>query len=363
MQPKFKISFSRPNFSQEETDAVLKVMESDWPSQGQITEEFEALLSKYLSSNAIVVNNGSSGLMAALIAHGIKPGDKVVVPAFTFIATASIPKLLGAEILVADIDPHTFNITPEAVEEIVKRNKIKAVIVVDIAGLPVDIDAFVELSKKYNFILIEDAAQSFGAEYKNKKVGSFNHTAIFSFQITKHIATIEGGCIATLDDDIIKKISQIKDYGRNKIDRYVSDVVAANFRTTDLQSAIGIAQFRKVESHILQRNRIANEYKNKIDGFDFQNIPKYVTRHAYMFFLLSTKNKETRDKYINKMSELGVETRKLWTPVHMQPCNPELKGQKCINTEQVFNRTFSIPIYNSLTMDDTKLVIDTFKRV
>lgn len=363
MDQKFTIPFSKPNFGQEEIDAISQVLKSDWPSQGKITEQFETLLSEYLSSNAVVVNNGSAALMAALIAHGLKPGDKVIVPAFTFVATSSIPKILGAEIILADVDPNTFNVTPEIVEEIVKKNKVKIVIIVDIGGLPVDIKAFEDLSKRYGFILVEDAAQSFGAEYKNKKLGSFEHTTIFSFQITKHLTTVEGGCIATQNEEVIKNVNQIKDYGRNKNDRYISDIVATNLRTTDLQSAIGIIQFKKLKNHILRRNEIVSEYRRKIKGLDFQYIPKYVTRHSYLLFFMLARDKKTRNEYIDKICAQGIEARKPWTPIHMQPCNPELQGLQYANAEQIFDRAFAVPLYNAMNMDEAKLVIDSCNRV
>ena len=160
----FKIPISKPDLGKEEEEAVINVLKSSWPSQGKITEEFEARLSYYLSSNVTTVNNGSSALLAALIGHEIKPGDKVVVPAFTFVASSSIPKILGAEIIVADINQETLNVEPETIENLVKYHDVKSVITVDVGGQPGNIEAFEELSKRYKFVLIEDAAQSFGAE-------------------------------------------------------------------------------------------------------------------------------------------------------------------------------------------------------
>jgi len=357
---KFRVPMSRPDFGKEEEKAILDIMKSNWPSQGKVTEKFETLLSEYLSSNAVVVNNGSAALMSAFMAHGLKPGDKVVVPSFTFIASSSIPKILGANILVADIDSETFNVTPETVERVVKGKDVKFVLVVDVAGLPVDIESLTELSKRYNFILIEDAAQAFGSEYKNKKIGSFAHTTIFSFQIAKQVTTIEGGCIATTDEHVIKKIHQIKDYGRNNKETYVHDIIGTNFRTTDLQSAIGISQLKKVESHIAQRRRIAAEYKMKIKGVDFQKIPLFATRHSYMLFFAKAKNRSDRDKYTKYLNNKGVDARKSWTPIHMQPCNPESRESKCINAEQVFERAFTLPIYNDMTKKEVATVINSF---
>ena len=358
MNSDFKIPMSSPDISSEEKEAVIKVLESNWPTQGKITEEFETMLSDYLDADCVVVNNGSSALMSILLAHGIKPGDKVLVPDFTFVATSSIPKILGANILVADIDPRTLNISIESIEKAVKENDIRFVFAVDIAGLPIDIDALRDLSKRYNFILIEDAAQSFGAEYKNKKLGSFEHLSAFSFQITKQITTVEGGCIASTDSSLIKKIRQIKDYGRNKTEQYVHDIVGTNFRTTDLQSAIGIQQLKKVEEHIEHRNKIASEYKNKIKKFRFQEIPDYVTRHSFMLFFGLAENDSERELIINHLNKHEVDARKTWTPIHMQPCNPELIQENCKNANKVFETAFTLPIYNNMKIDDVKTIIN-----
>jgi len=349
---------SRPDIGRSEIEAILSVLDNGWVSQGRITEEFETKLSKYLSSNVIAINNGSSALMCALIAHGIKPRDKVIVPAFTFVATSSIPKLLGAQVIVADIDPYTLNISTESVQQNLEKNPdVKFVITVDDAGMPTDIDSFVKLSRRYHFTLIEDAAEAFGAQYKNKMLGSYDHTTIFSFQVAKQITTVEGGCIATLDEQKLRKMNKIKDYGRNSIERYVHDVVGANFRTTDLQSAMGLAQLKKVNKYISNRNKIAQRYKEEIKDMEFQSVPRYVTMNSYMLFFALAKDKKNRNNYLKRLNTAGIDARKCWTPIHLQPCNPELRNAKCGDAEEVFNRALTLPIYNSMEPDEATAVI------
>ena len=353
---------SKPDITEDEIKAVVDVLRSGWPTLGRVTEQFEALLADYFSSNIVAVNSGSSALLCALIAHGIKPGDKVVVPAFAFVAAASIPKILGAELIVADVDRSTFNIDPEAVEELVKKNDdVKAVIVVDVAGLPVDVEAFIELSRRFRFILIEDAAEALGAEYKHKKLGSFDHTTIFSFQIAKQLTTIEGGCISTTDEAIVKRCRQTMNYGRSENARYVHQLLGLNLRITDLQSAIGVVQFKKLESYLRRRNEIAMGYKEKIKGLMYQTIPSYVSRCSYMIFFAIARDKAERDKYVSQLNDRGVDARVPWTPIHMQPCFPELDKASYRNAEYIFDRAFSLPIYNKMTSDDVATVIDTVK--
>jgi len=363
MNKKFHIPMSKPNFGEKEKENVLQVMDTNWLSQGKITEEFESKLSDYLSSNATVVNNGSSALMSALLAHGIKPEDKVLIPDFTFVATSSIPKLLGAKVVLVDIDKETLNINTEMVEEIVKNDDIKFVIVVDVAGLPVDIETLSELSKRHGFVLIEDAAQAFGSEYKNKKLGSFNHTTIFSFQIAKQLTTIEGGCIATTNKNIIDKIRKIKDYGRSGSELYVHDIVGTNFRTTDLQSAIGIEQLKKIDNHIETRNKIANLYKKNIKNVKFQKIPNYVSKHSFWTFFVVVENQKIRDGYVSKLNKNGIDARKSWVPMHMQPCNIELRNSNCKNSDEIYNSAFMLPLFNSMTEEEAKEIVTQFSQI
>ena len=239
-----EIPMANPDLGVLEEKAILDVYRSGWLGQGKKTREFEKLLSKFFSSNAIAVNSGSSAIMCALLAHGIKPGDSVVVPNFTFMSTASVPKILGAEIIPVDIDPATLNLDVQALEEVLKKKEIKFVIFVDVAGLANDIDSLVDLSKRYNFTLLEDAAEALGSEYKKKRLGSFDHTTIFSFHVAKQITTIEGGCITTKDEKLAKKISAIKDIGRTGSGvagkGYKHDFIGSNFRITDILSTIGI---------------------------------------------------------------------------------------------------------------------------
>ena len=356
MKP-INIPWNKPSIGKEEFKRVQSVFKSNWFMQGKITETFEDLLSKYTNSNVVVVNNGSSALMATMMAKGLKPGDKVVVPSFTFVATSSVPKILGAKVIPVDIDSKTLNTTPENVEKIVKKHDIKMVIVADIAGSSVDIDAFYDLSKRYRFMLIEDAAQSFGGEYKNKKIGSFLHPTTFSFQTTKQLTTIEGGCIATKDKSIIKKIKKIRDHGRKSKGSYLFDEIGTNFRTNELQSAIGISQLNKIEKFIEKRIRIATLYRKNITNLSFQEIPIHVTRHPYMMFFAFAKDKKTRNKLVKFLNKNGIGARLPWAPIHLQPCNSEMHKIKNEKSEFVFNTSLILPMYNNMTIKDAKFVI------
>jgi perosamine synthetase len=355
----FKIPMSKPNFNSKERQAILKVFDSGWLSQGKITKQFEDNLSGYVRSKCVVVNNGSSALICALLAHGIKPGDKIAVPAFTFIATATSARILGAEIIPVDIDPNTLNICLEELKKILSHHKIKAVIVVDVGGLPVDIETLSDLAKKNNFILIEDAAESLGSEFKGKKIGAFDHLSTFSFHIAKPITTIEGGCIISKNEKIIKKIEQIRDHGRMNHGRYVHDELGTNFRITDLQSAIGIEQLKKMDKFIEKRNKVALRYRKKINNVRFQDIPDFVSKHVYMLFFCICNSESEKKKIINKCIKNGIDSRNTWIPITEQPCFPELKNIRCNNAKMISKQTLTLPIYNSISNESVDFIIDT----
>jgi len=363
LSKKFTIPWSKPNIGEDEKRAILSVIESDWYSQGPLTKKFEGELSNYLDSNVSVVNNGSSAIICALLAHGFKPGDKVLVPDFTFFATLSSAKILGAKILTADIDLKTLNVSSVHVEEIVKNNDVKFVIVVDVAGLPVDVDAFEDLAKRYKFTLIEDAAQALGSQYKNKKIGSFEHTTTFSFHIAKQITTIEGGCVASSDDEISKRIKQLRDHGRTDAKNYTHGLIGSNFRITDLQSSIGLEQIKKIEQYILQRDTISKKYKKSIKNVTFQENPNYLIRHTNMMFFTIYPDKSTRDKNFKILQENGIDAKLPWPPLHAQPANPELNSNIHQNTKRISETSLMLPIFNGMTDEEVNYIIDCCNRI
>lgn len=357
-----KVPMAKPVFEKEELSGIIDVVKSGWLGQGKVTENFEKTLSKYFGTNVVCVNNGSSATMCALLAHDIKPGDTIAVPDFTFISTCSVPKILGAKIIPVDIDPLTLNIDLDSLERVVSKNNVKMTIFVDIAGLPNDIDSLVKLSEKHNFSLLEDAAEGLGSEYKNKKLGAFSHTSFFSFHIAKLITTVEGGCITTKDNKLYRKLKAIRDLGRYQ-SGYKHDLVGTNLRITDLQSVIGLNQFKKIDKFMTKRIDVAKRFKSEIKNLDFQSIPNYATKHAYMLYFAKTKTVQTRNLYVKKLREKGIDARLSFYPLHLQPCNPELRKYVCKQSKTVYDTVFTLPMYNSLTDDDVDLIISVCNKI
>lgn len=366
----YKIPWSDLDYSTPERFAVDDVLARKWPSKGPKSDEFEKAIEDYLKSDVALVNSGSSAILCALIAHGLKPGDKVVVPDFTYVCTASIPKILGAEIIPCDINPHTYNIDLNELELLCQKHNPKFVISVDIAGLPCDIDALEDLSKRYKFTLIEDAAEAFGAEYKGKKLGSFNHTTIFSFQLTKIISTVEGGCIATPDEAMIRQCKKVADFGRCDKGRYIHDVLGLNLRTTDIQSALGLVQLGKVDQYIARRTQIANAYRFNLAGIlEGQLSPDYDAKSSWFMFLakkLGHKQGDlNRDEFVEHLQFKSIDARTPFEPIHTQPCFPELyniipdtfKITGGWQSNFVSWNSLTLPVFNGMTDADVEYVI------
>lgn len=356
------IPWSTPSISLEEKEAVLSVLDSGWLTQGSVTQEFEKELCSYTGTkNAIVVNNGTSALICALLAHDIGLGDEVISPTFTFISTVNAIIATGAKPVLVDCDKSTMNTTQELVEKMISKNT-KAVIMVDVAGMPCDIDSFQDLANEYGLILIEDAAEGLGAEYRRRKIGSFDHTCVFSFHMAKQLSTIEGGCITTKDESLAKKCQMIRNYGMGA--EHECEIFGLNFKITDIQSAIGLVQIQKLEKKLCYRDKIARIYKKNLrDLVEFQNVPEYVTRHPWMIFQILTNNKKERDSLRNELCKNGVDARICWLPVHLQSYHKEIfKKNQYRNAEDIASKSLTLPIGNALSVDDVDYVISVARK-
>lgn len=355
------VPWSPPDIGEDEKEIAKKVIDSGWLTQGKETELFEKDICDYVGcKNAIVVNSGTSALITALLAHGIGPGDEVIVPTFTFISSVNAILAIGAKPVLVDSDLKTFNTTPEFMKKSVTE-KTKAIMPVDVAGMPVDIDAFKEFAEKNNLIIVEDAAEAIGAKYKNKKIGSFEHTAILSFHMAKLVTTIEGGCIVTGDNKIAEKCSMIRNIGMQA--KYDYKCFGLNLRITDVQSAIGRAQLKKIDKYLELRNKLAKVYKEGLgDSVDYQEIPDYVTLHPYMLFGVLVKNKNKRDAIIENLNQNNIGTRICWPPTHNQEYHSTIFKGSYPNAELLGSRIINLPMGNALTEEDVRYVVATFKK-
>lgn len=354
------IHWSYPDIGVEEKEAAKKVIDSGMLTQGKETESFERDIARYIGcKNAVVVNNGTSALITAMLAHGIGPGDEVIVPTFTFIASVNAVLAVGAKPVLVDCNPKTFNTTPELMKKYLTK-KTKAIVPVDVAGMPVDIDAFAEFAKSNNLIMIEDAAEAIGAQYKKSKIGSFNHTAIFSFHMAKLATSVEGGCMVASDSEITRRCALIRNQGMQK--KYYHECFGFNFRITDIQSAIGRVQLTKINKYIKWRNKLAAIYTEELGkNVEYQEIPDYATVHPRMIFGVLT-NKKKRDYIRQYLKNNGIDTRVCWPPVHTQEYCRKIFHGNYPNSEHIASRIINLPIGNRISEGDVNHVVRTLKK-
>ena len=333
-------------------------MRTGWLSQGEVTQKFEQRLARYSGAKyAVVVNSGSSALLCALMAHGAGAGDRVLVPDYTHVATGNVPRLLGCRVSLVDVNPDTFNTDYEQLEGVVREQRPKFVVTVDVAGSPNDMDLLSDLADRYRFILIEDAAESIGAEYKRQRVGSFGHTATLSFHAAKQLTTIEGGAVLTPDPQIALRCRLLRNHGESPVRKYGSLMVGMNLRTTDIQSALGLSQLKKLDQAISRRNQIAQYYQEKLVRLlTFQDIPDYVTRHARMMSIAVLPSQRTRDNLKRYLEKHGIETRTPWPPLHQQPQFRAVSA-KFPESANLFARSISLPLFNNMENSDVEEVV------
>lgn len=365
------IPWSEPDFGAEEKKAVNRVLSVGWLTQGNETVLFEKEISKFTGAkHAIVVNNGTMALIAALMAYGIGPGDEVITPSFTFIATINAILGVGAKPVLADSDLGTWNMTAGEAEKYITR-KTRAIMPVHVAGLPVDIDEFKKLARKYKLALIEDSAEALGARYKKKNVGGHGTTSIFSFHMAKLVTSVEGGCIVTDNPLIAKKIKMIRNHGRSELYKerkhgteYSFEGFGLNMRMTDILSSIGRVQLTKIGRVLKHRQGLVDLYKKELGGkFEFQEIPPYATVHANMFFAFLT-NKSLRSKIQKSLFGKGISTRVTFTPAHLQTWHKRhFKNRRFKNAENIFERILSVPLGNRITQAQVEKVIKELKKV
>ncbi len=359
-----KVFWSVPDIGADEKKAVLETLETGWLGMGPKTKQFEKDLSAYTGAkHSIVVNNGTSALLTALMTLGVKPGDEILIPTYTFVATASSAIALGAVPVLVDCDPATFNVGPKEIEAaLAKHPHVKGLIFVDVAGLPADIDAIRAVAARHRLWLLEDAAEAFAGVYRKTKIGNFDHLTIFSFHIAKQVTTVEGGAIQTNRDDVVERLRLVRSHGEGK-EKYVHVELGLNFRPTDLQSAIGIAQLAKADHYIALRDRIARRYMDRLSShLTFQAVPDYATRPTWMILMVLAKDRTERDRLNTHLNSHGVDTRIPWPPIHRQPYfTARFPPVACPVADATFDRALSLPIGNALTMDDADYVIDTVR--
>jgi perosamine synthetase len=322
---KNKIPITEPEIGETELKNVTDAVKSGWvSSRGPFIEEFEEKFSKYIGlKHGIATSNGTTALHLALAALGIKHGDEVIVPTLTFASVANVVIYMGAKPVFIDSHPDYWCINPNKLEEKITK-KTKAIMPVHLYGHACDMDPIMKTAKNHNLYVIEDCAEAHGAEYKSKKVGKFGDIACFSFYGNKIITTGEGGICLTNNEDLAQKMKMFRDHGMDTQRRYWHTVVGFNYRMTNLQAAIGVAQLEKIDKFIEKKRKIAKTYNSSLESIQGVTLAPEMpwAKNVYWLYSILIDAKKygiNRDKLIEKLAEKGIETRQFFYPMHIMP--------------------------------------------
>lgn len=368
------IPYGRQSINEDDIKAVEEVLKSDFLTTGPKIAEFERKFADYVGAKyAVAVSNGTAALHIACMAAGIGKGDEVITTPITFAASANCALYCGATPVFADIDPVTYNISPESVESHVTE-RTKAIIPVHYTGQTCDMDAIHEIADKYNLIVIEDAAHAVGAEYKGKKIGSLSDMTEFSFHPVKHITCGEGGIVTTNREDLYEKLKLFRTHGITREEKFLHKVdgswyyeqidLGYNYRITDIQAALGISQLGRIDKFLEKRKKIAAKYDEAFRDFNGIEIPKQAeySNSAYHLYVIKV-DKSIRKALFEYLRANNIGVNVHYIPVYTFPYYREhgYEDVKCENAEKLYESIISIPIYYDLSDEEQDYVIDKIK--
>ena len=368
------IPYGKQTIDQDDIQAVVDVLQSDFLTTGPKIAEFEQTVADYVGAKyAVAISNGTSALHAACFAAGIGPGDEVITTPLTFAASANCVLYCGGTPVFADVDPKTYNIDPEDIQRKI-TDRTKAIIAVHLAGQPCDMDAIHSIAREHGLIVIEDGAHALGSVYKGKKVGSMSDMTTFSFHPVKPITTGEGGMIVTDNEDFYKKMILFRSHGITRDDSmmtrndgpwfYQQFDLGYNYRITDIQCALGCSQMKKLDRFLALRKEIVAHYNEAFADCDNIITPFQLsdTESGWHLYIVQVKNCDRRQVF-EKMREKGIGVNVHYIPVYMHPYYQEhgYENVHCANAEEIYSHIISLPLYPGLTSEQQDYVIDTLK--
>jgi perosamine synthetase len=353
---------SAPTLAGNEKRYVLDCIETNWISaRGKYVDRFEEEFARFCGvKHGIACTNGTVALHLALLALGIGPGDEVIVPTLTYIATANSVRYCGATPVLVDCEPESWNMDPGMLESRITP-RTKAIIVVHLYGQPVEMDTVMSVAARHRLFVVEDAAEAHGAIYRGRKVGSIGHISTFSFFGNKVISTGEGGMITTDDPELARIVRLYKEQGMDPNRRYWHPVIGYNYRMTNITAAIGLAQVEKIDWHIQRRIEIARWYQENlrsVRGLSWQAETPH-TRHVFQFVtvVLNREVAQTREEVIAHLASRQIEGRPVVYPVHALPPYRDLaRGQSFPVADRISSRGINLPTCASLSRADVDYV-------
>ena len=354
------IPVANPSLDGNERAYVLDCLESGWiSSQGGYLRKFEAALAEFLGvEHALAVSNGTVALHLALVTLGIGPGDEVIVPDLTFAASASAVIHAGATPVLVDVERTSWTLDLDKAASAIGP-RTRAIMPVHLYGQPADMDGVKTLADRHGLLVIEDAAEALGSTWKGRRVGSFGDASTFSFFANKIVTTGEGGMAVFADSTVADRARRLRDHGMNPAKRYWHDEIGFNYRMTNMQAAIGVAQMERIESFIQGKLALAERYRKGLSGIPGVVLPVeraevLNTYWAYSILLSDCPSMEERDRVIARLARLGIGTRPLFYPLHSMPAFRAFAGNRDFSTtDHLSARGLSLP--SAVTLKDREV--------
>ncbi len=363
------LPYARQCIDDNDIAAVVEVLRSDFLTTGPKVEEFEQAVAHFVGAqHAVAVSSGTAALHAAMFALGIGPGDEVIVPPMTFVATANCVVYQGGTPVFADVDADTLLIDPNCVEAAISP-RTRAVIAVDYAGQPCDYDALRAITGRHGLALVADSCHSLGAKYQGRSIGSVADVTCFSFHPVKHITTGEGGMATTGDFELAERMRRFRSHGisadhrlraKTRTWHYEMRDLGFNYRLTDIQCALGISQLQKLPGWLLRRREIAEAYDQRLAGIpDIEPLGRREDAdHAYHLYVTQAK---ARDEVFLRLREAGVGVSVHYPPVHLHPFYTQTFGTcggMCPTAEAAGRHVITLPLFPHMTTDELMRVVD-----
>jgi perosamine synthetase len=329
---------------------------------GPNVTEFERLFAQYMCArHAIAMNSGTACLHSSLAAIGIKRGDEVILPSFTFVATAEVILIAGGKPVFVDIDPKTYNIDPEKIGKAVTK-KTKAIMPVDLYGLPADMEPIREIADRHNLKIVEDAAQAHGATYEGKPPGAYADVACWSFYGSKNMTTGEGGMITTNDDKVAEKVRFMRSHGEKE--KYMSTMLGHNYHMPEMEAAVGRVQLSKLPTFLKKRRENAEMLTKRLKKAKNLQLPAEPKgfEHSWYLYTVRMKNatKSRRDKIVQGLATKGIGSVVCYiNPIHLMPFYAKLGKHRLLETEKASKQVFSLPVHPGVTPDQIDFIAET----
>jgi perosamine synthetase len=365
-----RIPLSSPDINENDIAAVVAVLRSSRLSLGPVLEDFEQELAGYLKApHAVAVSSGTAGLHLSLLALGIGAGDEVIVPSFTFIAAANAIRYVGAVPVFVDVDATTLNMDPSLVERLITP-RTRALVVVHTFGFPAALTPLLDIARRWDLRVIEDACEAIGAEYKGQRVGTFGDAGVFAFYPNKQITTGEGGMVVAKDAAVAATVRALRNHGRKPTGNWFEHCeLGYNYRLAEMNCALGLGQLRRIETILGLRASVAAGYEKQLRDVAELVLPQLhipdcrISWFVYVVRLAEQFTREQRDQVMRFLTERGIGCGRYFAPIHLQDAYQSVLSAKVSLTvsEAVSERTLALPFFNHISSGQISEVCDSLR--